>query len=118
MGVVYYANYLAFFETGRVEALRQIGSAYADVVRRGVHLAVVEAVVRYQRSAVFDDVLLVSTRATDCGRARFTFRYEIRRETDDALIASGHTVHACIDATSMKAVRLPDWLLADLLRLA
>ncbi|HEV7665370.1 MAG TPA: thioesterase family protein, partial [Chloroflexota bacterium] len=79
MGVVYYANYLAFFETGRVEALRQIGSAYADVVRRGVHLAVVEAVVRYQRSAVFDDVLLVSTRATDCGRARFTFRYEIRR---------------------------------------
>ncbi|HEY0582174.1 MAG TPA: thioesterase family protein, partial [Chloroflexota bacterium] len=79
MGVVYYANYLAFFETGRVEALRQIGASYSDVVQRGVHLAVVEALARYHRPAVFDDVLLVSCRVDDIRRAQFTFHYEAHR---------------------------------------
>jgi acyl-CoA thioester hydrolase len=61
MGVAYYGNYLAFFETGRVEAMRQIGADYAAVVRRGVHLPVVEAVVRHLEPAYFDDLLLVFT---------------------------------------------------------
>jgi len=39
MGVAYYANYPAFFESGRVEAMRQTGADYAHVVCRGVHLA-------------------------------------------------------------------------------
>jgi acyl-CoA thioester hydrolase len=49
MGVAYYGNFLAFFETGRVEAMRQIGADYASVVLRGVHLVVVEATVRYRQ---------------------------------------------------------------------
>jgi len=118
MGVAYYANYLAFFESGRVEAMRGIGADYACVVRRGVHLPVVEAQVRYRQAAQFDDLLLVHTRADDVRGARFTFRYEIVRERDGAPIASGYTVHACIDAGSMRAVRLPDWLRTDLARLA
>jgi acyl-CoA thioester hydrolase len=118
MGVVYYANYLAFFETGRVEALRQIGASYSDVVQRGVHLAVVEALARYHRPAVFDDVLLVSCRVDEIRRAQFTFHYEAYREQDQVLIASGHTSHACIDATSLKAVRLPEWLLDALRRMS
>lgn len=117
MGVVYHANYLAFFETGRVEAMRQIGYAYADVVKRGLHLAVVEARAHYHRPAVFDDVLRVSTRAADIGRARFSFVYAIHRASDDELIASGQTVHACIDALTLRAVRLPDWLLEALERM-
>jgi acyl-CoA thioester hydrolase len=118
MGVVYYANYLAFFETGRVEALRQIGAAYSDVVRQGVHLVVIEAVARYHRPAVFDDVLLVACHARDVGRTRFSFVYEISREADGAPIASGHTVHACVDATSLRVVRTPAWLVDELRRLA
>lgn len=118
MGVAYYANYLAFFESGRVEAMRCIEADYASVVRRGVHLPVVEAQVHYRQPARFDDLLLVHTRADDLRGARFTFRYEIVRDNDGARIASGHTVHACVDAASMRAVRLPDWLRADLARLA
>jgi acyl-CoA thioester hydrolase len=118
MGVAYYANYLAFFESGRVEAMRSIGAAYGSVVRRGVHLPVVEAYVRYRQPAQFDDLLLVHTHADDLRGGRFTFRYEIVRESDGVQIASGHTVHACVDAASLRAVRLPDWLRADLARLA
>src|SRR5438105_7192139 len=79
MGVAYHGNFLAFFETGRVEAMRQIGTHYLEVVRRGVHLVVVEAAVRYRQPALFDDVLLVATHASDVGKARFRFVYEIKR---------------------------------------
>jgi acyl-CoA thioester hydrolase len=118
MGVAYYGGYLAFFESGRVEAMRQIGADYSSVVRRGVHIPVVEATVRYHAPAVFDDQLLVHSRADDVRGARFTFRYEVVRESDNARIASGHTVHACVDATSLRPVRIPDWLRTDLARLA
>lgn len=117
MGVAYHGNFLAFFEVGRVEAMRQIGERYADAVSRGVHIVVVEAQLRYRQSAVFDDVLLVSARASDVRGARFAFSYEVRREADAALIATGRTEHACVDAVSMRPVRMPDWLLADLARL-
>ncbi len=117
MGVTYYANYLAFFESGRVEAMRQIGADYLGVVRRGVHLPVIEAAARYRQPAFFDDVLLVFTRAADFGGARFTFMYEVQREGDGVLVATGHTVHACVDAQSLRPVRMPDWLRVELVRL-
>jgi acyl-CoA thioester hydrolase len=118
MGVVYYANYLGFFETGRVEAMRQIGAEYASVVERGVHLPVVEATVRYRAPAGFDDLLLVHTRVEDVRGGRFSFVYEVVRERDARLIATGHTVHACVEARSLRPVRLPAWLRDDLARLA
>jgi acyl-CoA thioester hydrolase len=117
MGVAYHGNFLAFFETGRVEAMRQIGSHYAEVVRRGVHLVVIEATVRYLQPARFDDLLLIRTNAAEIGRARFTFVYDVQRESDGARIAAGHTVHACVDAESLRPVRLPDWMLDDLRKL-
>jgi acyl-CoA thioester hydrolase len=103
---------------GRVEALRQIGVEDASVVQRGLHLAVVDATVRYRQPAFFDDLLLVDTHATDVGGARFTFVYEVRREKDGLLVATGQTVHAFVDAQSLRPVRIPAWLRADLLRLS
>ena len=117
MGVAYYANFLAFFESGRVEALRQVGADYSSIVARGVHLPVVEANVRYLRPAVFDDLLLVTTRAEDLRGARFSFRYAVHREGDGVLIAEGHTVHAVVDAASLRPIRMPEWLRADLAHL-
>ena len=117
MGVAYYGNYLAFFETGRVEAMRQIGADYAGVVRRGLHTVVIEATVRYRRPAVFDDVLLVAAYVDDIRGARFTFQYRVEREADRVLIASGHSVHACVDAVSLRPVQIPAWFRHELYRL-
>ncbi len=117
MGVVHHGNFLAFFEVGRVDAMRQIGTHYAAVVARGLHLVVVSAFARYVKPARFDDVLLVFTHATDIGSARFAFEYRVTREADSVLIATGRTEHACVDASRMRPLRLPEWLVDDLRRL-
>jgi acyl-CoA thioester hydrolase len=117
MGVAYHGNYLAFFEVGRVDALRQIGADYARVVSQGLQLVVVEASVNYVKPSHFDDVLLVATRASEIGRARFAFTYQVTLEADGALIATGQTRHACVDAARLRPVRLPAWLVDDLRRL-
>ena len=117
MGVVYHANYLAYFEVGRVEAMRQIGADYASVVERGLHLVVIEASARYVKPARFDDLLLVETHAAEIGAVRFAFEYHVTRDGDGQVIASGRTVHACVDAQRMRPVRIPAWLADDLRRL-
>jgi acyl-CoA thioester hydrolase len=117
MGIVYYGNYLSFFESGRVEAMRQAGARYSDLVERGLQTPVIEATVRYRQPARFDDVLDVNAWISDLGRARFTFEYMISRESDRAVIATGRTVHAFVDATSLRPVRPPHWVLDALKRL-
>jgi len=117
MGVVYHANYLAYFEVARVEALRQIGADYASVVAHGLHLVVIEAHARYVKGAGFDDLLLVHTALGSLSAARFSFNYRVQRETDGAPIATGETVHACVDALTRRPRRLPAWLVDDLQRL-
>jgi acyl-CoA thioester hydrolase len=110
MGVVYYGTYLSFFEAGRVEAMRQVGFVYAALVEQGLHSPVVEAFVRYLAPARFDDLLLVSAHIADVRPASFRFAYTIQRASDQVQVASGHTVHACVDAHTLRPVRLPAWL--------
>lgn len=117
MGVVHHATYLAYFEVARVDAMRQLGTEYARVVERGLHLVVIEASCSYVKPARFDDVLLVHTQTSEIGSVRFGFDYQITRAADGVLIATGSTRHACVDAARMRPVRLPAWLVDDLRRL-
>jgi acyl-CoA thioesterase FadM len=71
----------------------------------------------YVKPAYFDDVLLVETRLGEIGPVRFGFDYRVTRAPDGELIASGRTRHACVDATALRPVRLPPWLVEDLRRL-
>lgn len=109
MGVVYYANYLRWFETGRSEFLRQIGLPYATIEDQGFHFPVVEVACRYSESARYDEVVQVKTELAQMGRATLTFHYRIARESDDALLASGSTKHACVDRVG-HPVRIPEIL--------
>ena len=108
MGVVYYANYLAYFEIGRVELLRAIASDYRAIEESGVVAAVTRADCRYRMPAKFDDLLAIHTRIATVGRATMRFEYEIRREPDGALIADGYTEHACLDRRTLRPTRVPD----------
>jgi acyl-CoA thioester hydrolase len=110
MKVVYYGNYLTYFEVGRVEYLRQHGLAMSDVDQK-VHLPVVEAVVRYVRPAHLDELLDVGAWVSERKRASFRFAYEIRNEAGDR-VATGSTLHACWDAKTSKMIALPDWLVS------
>ena len=105
-GHVNNANYLSYFEVGRVEWLRDAGFSYKEMERRGFGFVVVEALVRYRRAAYFDDELEIQTGISNLSRASVSFSYEVLRGAD--LLATGHTRHAYVDLASGKPVRMPD----------
>jgi acyl-CoA thioester hydrolase len=106
MGVVYYANYLIWFEVGRCEWLREAGPSYGEIERAGIILPVVRAECEYRQPARYDDELEIRTRGTLLSPVRVEFAYEIVRRTDQAVTARGRTVHASTDASG-RLVRLP-----------
>ena len=110
MKVVYYGNYLTYFEVGRVEYLRQHGLAMSDVDQK-VHLPVVEAVVRYVKPAYLDQLLDVRAWISERKRASFRFAYEILNDTGER-VATGSTLHACWDPQTSKMMAVPEWLQA------
>ncbi len=110
MKVVYYGNYLTYFEVGRVEFLRQKGLAMSDVDQK-VHLPVVEATVRYVKPAHLDELLDVRCWISERKRASFRFAYEIVNEKDER-VATGSTLHACWDPATSRMIPVPDWLAA------
>ena len=112
MGVVYYANYLRFFEAGRNEFIRAKGLRYRDFEREhGLVLPVVEAAVQYRRPARYDDLVTIEIALAEARRATARFEYRVLREAE--LLATGHTVHACLDLEG-RVRRLPAALLARL----
>jgi len=114
MGRAYHANYLGWFECGRVELMRSWGMDYATVEREDrCFLPVVEAWAKYRAPAFFDDELEVTTRVVDFSFVRITFAYEVRRSTDGILCAEGGTVLAAVDARG-EPRRLPANLRAHL----
>jgi acyl-CoA thioester hydrolase len=107
MGVVYYANYLRYFEAGRGEFLRSHGHNYLEIEASGITMPVVEAHVRYRASARYDDVIRVETTLAEIRRASLRFTYEIVRGQDAALLVEGETVHACLGPAG-RPVRVPN----------
>jgi acyl-CoA thioester hydrolase len=110
MKVVYYGNYLTYFEVGRVEYLRQAGMAMSEVDRK-IHMPVVEALVRYLRPARLDDLLDVRCWISERRRASFRFAYDVRSEAGEP-VATGYTLHACWDPATSRMIALPPWLQA------
>jgi acyl-CoA thioester hydrolase len=107
MGVVYYANYLVWFEVGRADLLRSLGWTYREMEHAGISLPVIEAHCVYQRPARYDDELEIRTTGRMLSPVRMEFTYEVRRIDDGAVAASGRTVHAALDKGG-KPCRLPE----------
>jgi len=106
MGVVYYANYLVWFEVGRTEWLRDAGVTYREMEAAGVSLPVIEAHCEYRQPARYDDEIEVRTTAVAVTPVRIRFDYQAVRTSGDTLVAEGHTVHAAISSTG-RPCRLP-----------
>jgi acyl-CoA thioester hydrolase len=92
MGVVYYGNYLTYFEDGRVAYLQQKGVPYSEMEAAGVYMPVAEAYCKYRAPARFEDELTVETSIGAAGRAKVRFDYLVKR--GDEVLAEGYTVHA------------------------
>ena len=104
MAIVHHPRYLVWFEVARTEFFRSLGSAYRELMESGTHLAIVEAGVRYVRSARYDDEVTVSTRCTEVGGASVMIRYAVHRGGD--LLATGFTRLGAVTPEG-RAKRLP-----------
>ena len=105
MGVVYYANYLRFFESARAAYWRALGKSYKDLEAAQVALPVVEAHCNYKKPAYYEDVLEVDVEVGELRSASMRFVYVIRRGAD--VVAEGYTRHAVIGPTGRPRA-LPD----------
>ena len=87
MGVVYYANYLEYFERSRTEMLRSVGLPYSELEKQGIFLPVSEAYCRYLAPARYDDLLTFRSRVSEIKGVRMRVESEVRR--GDELLVSG-----------------------------
>ena len=109
MGIVYYANYLVWFEIGRVELLRSLGLAYSLLeTDHGCILPVIEATCRYRAPARYDDEILIETRPAFLRGSVLKFAYRILRKApggeEPQLLAEGETVHVVCDGELNKTL--------------
>jgi acyl-CoA thioester hydrolase len=104
MSVVYYANYLVWFEVARTDLLRHAGWTYREMEEAGFALPVIEAHCEYRQPARYDDELEVETTVSQLSGIRFDYR--VVRVMDAVLLAIGHTVHVSLDPAG-RPRRLP-----------
>jgi len=108
MGVVYYANYFVWFEIGRTDLLRTLGSTYRQLEAEGLSLPVIEASCQYAAPCLYDEELVVVTRGRLLSPIRVAFSYAVER-ADGAIAARGRTEHAALGRDG-RPHRLPAFL--------
>ena len=100
MGIVYYANYLVWFEIGRTDYCRARGFSYRDMEEsEDAFLVVAEAYCRYKAPAYYDDELIVRTHITELRKRSLRFGYEIVRASNGQVVAEGETGHVVTDSS-------------------
>ena len=107
MSVVYYANYLTYFERSRTEMLRDAGLPYSELEKQGYFLPVAEAVCKYRASATYDNLLTFRSYFMEARGVRLTIATEVWN--NDKLLVEGYVVLACIGERK-RPVRVPAFL--------
>ena len=108
MGVVYHANFLIWFEVGRVELMRALGVEYKEMEKEDdCRIVVADAHCRYHDSARYDEELQLTTRVQRQTHVRIDHTYELKR--GDALLAEAATTIACVGRDG-KVTQIPEFL--------
>lgn len=107
MGYVYYGNYAAYYETGRVEALRALGLTYRELEESGVMMPVLENHSKYIAPALYDELLTVTTTIKAKPAVRIAFHYEIHNEAG-SLIHKGETLLVFVNMASKRPCTMPE----------
>ncbi|SHI12883.1 acyl-CoA thioester hydrolase [Sporobacter termitidis DSM 10068] len=97
MGIVHHSNYPVWFEAGRTDFIRQTGVSYSDIEARGVLMPLYEIACRFKSPARYEDEVTVVTSLKELSRVRIILSYEVVRDSDGALLATGETLHAFTD---------------------
>ena len=106
MGVVYYGNYAAYFEVGRVELLRKLGVSYAQLEADGTMLPVVHMSIDFKRGAKYDEQVKLETSINEFPTRKISF-YHILRDSNGKTLVSGKVVLVFVDKTTFKPKSCP-----------
>ncbi|MBE0642948.1 MAG: acyl-CoA thioesterase [Bacteroidetes bacterium] len=107
MQIVYNGKYFEYFEVGRTELMRARGLTYSAFEESGTRLPLVEAHCRFHVPARYDDLLIIRSAVREIPRSTMRVDYDLRRECDGILIATGYTTHAFLDIASLRPIRPP-----------
>ena len=110
-GVVYYANYLKYFERARTEYLLSHGISVAELQQQGIYFLVTHAEVFYRSAAHYGETLHVDTVASASRKTAVTFSHMIREATSQRLIVEGSATLVTVDAKG-KVIKRPPQLLS------
>ncbi len=111
MQFVYNGKYLEFFEVGRTELLRSTGLSYKVVEKEGYQLPLVEAHLKYNSAAYYDDILIIKSSLTEIPKLKMKLEYKIFRKENDELVTEGYTEHVFINKVTKKPVRPPKFFI-------
>ena len=114
MGYVYHGNYAQYFEIGREEAMRNMGSDYDSLEKSGILMPVISLWTKYYLPAHYDEILTVITSIREMPNVRMKFDYELLNEKG-LKVSIGQTTLVFVDEHSRKPVRPPHWF-TDLLK--
>lgn len=112
-GVVYYANYLRYFEWGRTEYLEQRGLSVRRLLQEGTQFMVVHAEIDYRSPARYGDNLSIETTLVEVGNASLTMAHVLRERESGRVVAEGSAKLVTVDVQG-KTKRLPQPILTAL----
>lgn len=112
-GVVYYANYLKYFERARTEYLMERGVNVSELAGQGIKFVIVRTEIDYRNPAVLNDMIKISAVIDNLGGASFWVNYTVEREKDSKIIVEGKTKVACINSEH-KLIRIPKEIISKL----
>ncbi|MFZ4398948.1 MAG: acyl-CoA thioesterase [Bacteroidales bacterium] len=110
MGYVYYGNYAQYYEVGRVESFRLLGTTYKAMEDAGIMMPVLQMNSNFKKPAFYDDILTIKTIIIEKPDVKIKFYYEIYNEKD-ILINQGETILIFVHQQTMKPCRCPNWFI-------
>lgn len=106
MGYVYYGNYAAYYEVGRVEALRSLGMSYRSLEESGIMMPVLESHSKYVKPTRYDDLIRLQIIIPTLPTSRITFEYKLFLE--ETLVHEGSTTLAFVNMETGRPMRAPE----------
>ena len=114
-GIIYYGQFLRFFEIAETELFRSVGLPYSVVFDQfDIWLPRVQIHFDFRKPLVLDDLIEVSAFVGRVGNKSLTLRFEVTKKLSNEIAAEGHVVLACVSRSTFKSVPVPSEIIEAL----
>jgi acyl-CoA thioester hydrolase len=114
-GIIYYGQFLRFFEIAETELFRSVGLSYSEVFDKlDIWLPRVQIHFDFRKPLVLDDLIEVSAYVGRFGTKSLTLRFEVNKKGESDFVAEGHIILACVSRSTFKGIAIPDEIIERL----